>query len=151
MKRISSHNTFIFKKVFPVFWFGFLVFFIAISFPAAARGGDSIMFLIVPVFMMAVGYFLMKKLIFPLMDEVWDDGRSLLIVNGGERDTVDYKNIKNICYTAFSNPNRVTVSLRVSCKFGDEITFASQLCLIPFRIHQEILDLIDRVDRARFE
>jgi hypothetical protein len=37
---------------------------------------------IAPVIMI-VGYFIMKKLVFDLVDEVWDDGGSLLIRNRG--------------------------------------------------------------------
>jgi hypothetical protein len=82
MRRVSSKMTFFYKRVFPVFWFGFLILFIAIPlFVGGARNAATpFPFLVVPLIMIVFGFFIIKKLMFDLVDEVWEDGETLLIV-----------------------------------------------------------------------
>ena len=49
--------------------------------------------------MMGFGYFVMKKLVFDLVDEVWDDGEALLIKNRGQEEHVALRDIKNVSYS----------------------------------------------------
>jgi hypothetical protein len=131
-------------------WFGFLaVFFIVSIIGLLAKAQIPIAFLILPVAMGIFGYFLMRALVFDLMDEVWDEGSSLLIKNGGIEERISLRNIKNISYTTFTNPNRVTLSLRVPGQFGSEVSFCPLASWIPFRKNKDIVDLIERVDKAR--
>ena len=48
MKKISSGSTFLIKKIFPAFWFGFLIIFVV---TAALSGAaeSSLSFVIIPV------------------------------------------------------------------------------------------------------
>jgi hypothetical protein len=151
MRRLSSRMTFFYKRIFPVFWFGFLVLFIAIPlfFGGARNGPPPFPFLIVPLLMMGFGYFIMKKLVFDLVDEVWDDGGSLLIKNRGEEERVALGDIKNVSYSPLINPPRVTLSLRRPTVFGDEITFNAPMRFMPFSASPIIKELIDRIDLAR--
>jgi len=92
----------------------------------------------------------MKKLVFDLMDEVFDDSIScLLIRNKSTEERIDYKSIKNISYSVITNPPRVTLSLRTPCKFGNEVSFIPQMSWVPFKKSKDILELIDRVDKLR--
>src|ERR1700733_15080602 len=77
MRRISSRMTFFYKRIFLVFWFGFLILFIAIPlfFGGARNGPPPFPFLIVPLIMFGFGYFVMKKLVFDLVDESLGRGR----------------------------------------------------------------------------
>jgi hypothetical protein len=152
MRRISSRMTFFNKRVFPVLWFGFLILFIAgplVSSVVRNTAPPPLPFFIVPIIMIAAGYFLMKRLIFVLVDEVWEDGNSLLIKNRGEEERVALSDIKNVSYSPFMNPPRVTLSLRRSTAFGDEITFTAPVRFVPLAQSPVIQDLIDRVDHAR--
>jgi hypothetical protein len=99
--------------------------------------------------MIAVGFFVMKKLVFDLVDEVWDDGGSLLIKNRGEEERVALSDIKNVSYSPLINPPRVTLSLRRPTVFGDEITFNAPMRFMPFSASPIIKELIDRIDLAR--
>ena len=99
--------------------------------------------------MIAVGFFVMKKLVFDLVDEVWDDGGSLLIENRGEEERVALSDIKNVSYSPLINPPRVTLSLRRPTVFGDEITFNAPMRFMPFSASPIIKELIDRIDLAR--
>lgn len=106
--------------------------------------------LVTAVFMVLVGYILMKHLVFDLVDEVYDEGTSLLFKNNGKSVRVNLTDIKNVSYTVLINPPRVTLSLRCKTEFGDEITFSPPSSLIPFKRNKDILELIDRIDRARY-
>ena len=99
--------------------------------------------------MMAFGYFVMKKLVFDLVDEVWDDGATLLIRNGGQEQRVAFRDIKNVSYSTVINPPRVTLSVRQPTTFGDQIAFVAPVRFVPFTTSPVINDLIERVDHAR--
>jgi hypothetical protein len=107
------------------------------------------MLLVVPVFLAFIGYFIMKNMVWDLMDEVYDEQEFLLFKNGNKQERISLKEIKNISYTAMVNPPRVTVSLRRRTVFGSEVSFSPPASMIPFRKNPDIEDLIDRVDRAR--
>ena len=47
-----------------------------------------------------------------LVDEVWDDGNALLVKNRGQEQRIALADIKNVNYSPFVNPPRVTLSLR---------------------------------------
>jgi hypothetical protein len=151
MRRISSRMTFFYKRVFPAIWFGFLILFIAVPLVSSTSRNTTppLPFFIMPAIMIVVGYFIMKKLVFDLVDEVWDDGDSLLIKNRGEEQRVAFSDIKNVSYSPFINPPRVTLSLRRPTVFGDEITFNAPTRLVPFSTSPLIKDLIDRIDLVR--
>ncbi|HOG89293.1 MAG TPA: hypothetical protein PLV50_02055 [Smithella sp.] len=101
------------------------------------------------IFMAAIGYFMMKHLVFDLMDEVYDEGFSLFFKNKGKTVRVNLSDIKNVSYTVILNPPRVTISLRHKTELGDELSFSPPANLIPFKKNKEIVELIDRIDSAR--
>lgn len=150
MRRISSRTTFFNKRVFPVIWFGFLAFFVVgSSFAMIAKGELQMAFLFIPSAMAVFGYFLMKKLVFDLMDEVWDDGDMLIVKNKNEEDRIPLSEIMNISYSYVTNPPRVTLTLRHPCRFGTEVTFSPPISFIPFKKSPIIDELIVRVDAKR--
>jgi len=153
MKRISSKRTIFYKRVFPVLWFGFLAFFVLVSSLAPRRThAPPIPMLIVPVVMSVVGYLLFRRLIFDLVDEVWDDGDALIVKNAGVEERVPLKSIINIGYSLLTNPERVTLTLRDAGPLGKEITFMPLSRALSFRwlSRNPIIDeLIERVDQAR--
>ncbi len=91
----------------------------------------------------------MKKLIFDLVDEVWDAGDALVIRNGHDEERVALSGIINVSYSPFVNPPRVTLSLRNSSLFGDQITFCAPATFRPFSASPVIDELIRRIDAAR--
>ena len=151
MKRISSRWTFFYKRVFPVIWFGFLLVFLSVPIFAGSRTSSPppLLFFIGPIVMMVVGYFLMRKFVFDLADEVWDDGESLLVRNRGEEERIALADIKNVNYTPLLHPPRVVLALRRNTAFGDQIAFCAPVRFVPFASSPVIADLIDRIDAAR--
>lgn len=109
------------------------------------------MFLVGPGIMAVFGFVIMKKTVWDLVDEVYDDQDFLLVKNRGEEDRVALSNIINVSATTFMNPPRTTLRLVNPGKFGDEITFTPVrgFNLNPFAKNQVAEDLIVRVDKAR--
>ena len=155
MQRLSSPSTFFYKRVFPVFWFGFLAVFVLTSFGLgrAPHRADLTPFLIGPLFMVIVGFVLMRKLIFDLVDEVWLDGDNLVIKNRGESSRIPLRDVINVNATSMTNPRRVTLMLRtVSTRWGKEISFmpnSPRGIFSAFKTDPVAADLIQRIDALR--
>jgi hypothetical protein len=153
MKRISSKRTLFYKQVFPVIWFGFLAIFVLAGLLPGKRPHVEIFpMLIVPVVMAVVGYMLFRRMLFDLVDEVWDDGDTLVVKNAGVEERVALSNIINIGYSLLTNPERVTLTLRDAGRLGKEFTFMPVRRPFSFQwwSRNPIIDeLIGRVDQAR--
>jgi hypothetical protein len=153
MKRISSKRTVFYKRLFPVLWFGFLASFVLAGLLANRRTHvEAVPMLLVPLVMTVIGYVLFRRLLFDLVDEVWDDGDALIVKNTGVEERVPLKSIINIGYSLLTNPERVTLTLRDAGPFGKEITFMPLSRAFSFRwlSRNPIVDeLIERVDQAR--
>jgi len=150
LKKISSGMTRFNKKVFPVFWFGFLAVFVVGGTLAGGLRTEP-MFLLVPGVMAVFGFFLMKKLVWDLVDAVFDYGDYLLVKNKGTEDRIMLSDIMNVSSSTLMNPPRVTLKLVRASKFGREIAFspATKFTLNPFAKNEIAEDLIDRAYRAR--
>jgi hypothetical protein len=107
------------------------------------------MFIVVPTAMMVFGYFLMKELVWDLIDEVYNERTGLLFRNKGMQFRVNLKDIKNVSYTTMVNPPRVTLSLRYQTELGYGLSFSPPSTCIPFKKNKDIVLLIDRIDKAR--
>jgi hypothetical protein len=152
MRRISSRMTFVNKRVFPTFWFGLVVLFVTVPLVLSVIRGTApppLAAFIVAALLIAGSCFLMKRLIFILADEVWDDGNALVIKKSGRRERVALSDIKTVSYSPLANPPRVTLSLLRPTAFGDEIIFNGPMRFSPLGACPVIQGLIDRVDRAR--
>ena len=150
MTRISSRFTFWNKRAFPLLWFGFVAGFIAITLFNGIAAKDPL-FLVVPCVMGVVGYVVMKKLVWDLVDEVYDGGDYLLVRNRGRERRVPLSNIMNVSATTHMSPGRIVLRLREPGQFGPEIAFLPRynFTLNPFAKHPVAEDLIARVDRTR--
>ena len=150
METISSGRTFMIKRVFPVFWCGFLVLFVAVG---AADGGVFRQpgLLVMPVLMLVVGVALFRKLLWNLADDVRDGGDFLLVRRGQLEERLPLANVMNVSMSQFTNPRRLTLRLRTPGKFGDEVAFIprSPFQINPFARNPVAEMLIQRVDRIR--
>lgn len=149
MKRISSRNTLIVKKVFPALWFGFLAFMLLIV--VSGAGFTFLPGLLAPLFLGGFGFFLMKRLVWDLVDEVYDCGDFLLVRNRSKEDSVALSNIMNVNASLLLSPPRITLRLINPGKFGKEIAFSPVrgFTLNPFAKDQVSEELMFRVDQAR--
>ena len=151
MTLISSRMTFFYKRIFPIIWFGVLTLVMVASAVIAWSSGQApqLMSIIVPAFMMVFGYFIMKRMVFSLVDQVYDTGDALLVKNGTQEDHIPLADISNISYAQMMNPPQVTLSFRQPTNFGDRVTFCAPVRLVPLSSSPVIDDLIKRVDAAR--
>ena len=151
MNKLSSSTTFLTKKVFPIFWFGFLSIFFLFSVATITTAGASfktIPLVVFPIVMAAFGYFLMKKLVFNLIDQVYDEGSTLLFVNAKEEVRISLKDIKNISFRYYRS-SLVIISVRHDTKFGNKLSFVPVMDSNPFKKHKDVVNLIDRIDVAK--
>jgi hypothetical protein len=154
MTKISSGSTFIMKRVFPVLWFGFLVFFVGATMMSAITRGPELgdlLFFVVPAFMAIVGYAVMKQFIWDLVDEVYDHGDYLVIRNRGDEARIDLADVMNVSVSTNVNPPRITLRLIHPIRFGTEVSFSPirSFTLNPFAKNEVAESLIVRVGRAR--
>ena len=150
MQTLSSSNTFLMKKIFPAFWFASVLFggiVIALSGVAFKQP----VALVGPVLMLVLGFFLFRKLIWDLADEVSDGGDYLLIRRGAVEERVPLSNVMNVSLSQFTNPKRLSLRLRKAGSFGDEVVFipASSFSFSPMARNAVAEDLMRRVDRLR--
>jgi hypothetical protein len=152
MEKISYGGIFFLKVIFPGFWFVFLTLFVLVG--VFGHGNQRAIFVIQPLLMMALGFFLFRKMVWDLADEVRDGGGFLLVRKGSMEQRVPLANVMNVSMSQFSNPKRLTLRLRKPCEFGDEIAFVPKMPLFrfnPFARNAVAEDLIRRVDAARQE
>lgn len=154
METISSGQTFFIKRIFPVIWFGFILFSGggAISVAIAHRAEVAPVFLIGPIVMLVFGSVLFRKLLWDLADEVKDGGSFLLVRKGSTQERVQLANVMNVSMSHLTNPKRITLRLRTPGRFGDEIVFIPKMPVFgfnPFARNAVAESLIQRVDRAR--
>jgi hypothetical protein len=105
----------------------------------------------VPCVVGVIIYAVLRRLVFDLADEVWDEGDALRVRFGEEEERIPLAEIMNVSYQGISNPPRLTLTLRSAGRFGREVTFSPpQSFLSPlFRRNPLVDDLIERVDAAR--
>jgi hypothetical protein len=151
MRRISSRSTFVYKRVFPLIFFGILVVFLTFMLLGAQRAGRTPPWpvFIIPVLVFAFIFYVMKKLVFDMVDEVLDAGDALIIRNRGREERIALSDIMNVGYSPFVNPPRVVLSLRRPSIFGSQVAFCAPLRFVPFATSPLIDELIQRIDAAR--
>jgi hypothetical protein len=149
-RRLSSKMTFFNKRIFPIIWFS-IPALILLGGSVAPWRGTQIPFqlFVVPIGLTIFGFFILKFLVFDLLDEVWDEGEALLLRNDGQEDRIPLTNIINVSHATFTNPPRITLTLRHPCRFGKDVTFSPLARLNPFSKDPIAVELIERVDAAR--
>ena len=143
-----SKNTFFDKKLFPSIWFSFLGIFLVASFSSSNLKGAAIGAFFV-LLMAAFGFFLYRKLIWELADEVFDRGDALVFRKGKSEQIVKLTEIINIEYSHLVSPERVTIYTRNPGPLGDELAFSPPFRFNIFSKSPLVKDLIRRVDEAR--
>ncbi|WP_130617375.1 hypothetical protein [Dyella amyloliquefaciens] len=155
MQRLSSPSTFFYKRVFPVFWFGFLSLVLAAGLfgTVLAHQRDLWPMLVAPIFMMVIGIVLFRALLFDLVDEVWLEGNQLVVKQKGEPSRIDLANVINVDSSTMTNPPRITLMLRTeSSRLGKSVAFipaGSRGLFAAFRPNPIATDLIQRIDALR--
>ena len=151
-KRISSRNTAFLKHALPVIWIGMIALFIAVAVLSGQNGrAPPAVVYIVPVLVLAIGYFLIRRLVFDLADEVYDEGDALRVRFGSDEERIPLTNVINVSYAGLTNPQRITLTLRAPGRFGRQVLFSPPRRLFGplFAEHPLVSELIARVEAAR--
>lgn len=148
MRRISSEWIWLHKKVFPVFWFGFLGIWCLFALPAVFLKLMPTFVLLVLIGMAGFGYVIMSYLIFPLVDEAWIDGDHIFVRKGKTEVRFPIADIINVDSSKLMNPEHITLTLKNQTELGSEIVFSPPHRAWPFGKHpvaQELLNCIHRL------
>jgi hypothetical protein len=152
-RLISSPRTRYFKHTLPKLYFGFAAFFLLISLILLASTRDSRAgpFVILPIILGAFGYYIFKRFVFDLADEVYDEGDALVVKNQGREERIPLANIINVTDSVATNPPRITLTLRSPGSFGRDVTFSPPRhgFFAGARRNPIALELIDRIDAVR--
>lgn len=146
-RRLSSRTTYIEKRIMPFLLSGFLFLWLGFFLIAGKLRGPGILIIIGPVTISAIFYFVLKIRVFNLIDEVYDEGSTLLFKDSRAQVRINFSDIKNINSTYFDY-SRVIVSLRNESELGSELRFKPRGG-IPFKKCEHIETLIDRIDKAK--
>lgn len=95
MMKISSGSIWFAKRILPPIWFGVLALF-AVFAAINATATEDWFFVVVPLLMLPFGVIAMKKLVWTLVDGVWDGGDHLIVKNRGEEDRIPLSNLINV-------------------------------------------------------
>ena len=151
-KRISSSNTFVLKRIFPVIWFGVPTVLLVVTVTTwRTTPSTPVIVFVMPVLVCGIGFFVMRRLVFDLADEVVDEGDALRVRFGHEEERIPLADIMNVSYAGMTSPPRVTLTLRSPCRFGREVTFSPPRTFLGSLAGSNPLvkELIERVDAAR--
>lgn len=150
MQRLSSRSTFFTKRFFPIMWFGVLGCILVAAFGfSIPRGRAHLEFLALLLTVGVGGLVLMRRLLFDLVDEVWDDGDALIVKSGRFEDRIALSNIECLNINSMSHPPRVMLQLRTPCLLGASITFTPLEEYFPFATHPVATGLISRIEQSR--
>jgi len=152
-KRISSRNTFFQKRVLPYLLFGIIALGVAVPL-LLTRGSPNAPpwpVFAAPLAVAIIIYVVLRKLVFDLADEVWDERDALRVRFGDDEERIPLAEIINVSYSGITNPPRITLTLRSAGRFGREVSFSPQQSFLSplFRPNPLVNDLIERVDAAR--
>jgi len=152
-KRISSRNTFFQKRVLPPLLFAVLALGAALPFllTRGSRNAPPWPVFVMPLVVGIIIFAVLRRLVFDLADEVWDEGDALRVRFGADEERIPLTEIINLSYAGLTNPPRITLMLRNAGRFGREVTFSPQQRFLSplFRPNTLVNDLIERVDAAR--
>jgi hypothetical protein len=142
------------KRIFPLVWFGIIGLILIIGLTAGGHGAKSVppLVFVMPVVLLALAWFIMRRLVFDLADAVYDEGDALRVRFGTEEERIALGNIINISFAGMTNPQRVTLTLRDPGRFGREVSFSPvQTFFGPLlrTTNPIVSDLIERADVAR--
>lgn len=141
MRCISSPTTFWNKYAFPAIFVVILAAFVLPPFAVVGVTKKLIPFLFYLSALIAVAYVFISNGL-KLLDEVYDDGDALVMLNGKDQVRVALSNISDIQWSGL----RVKLALRQPCAFGDRLVFLARRSPLTFSAPSEIDDLIQRVE-----
>ncbi|MDB4429998.1 hypothetical protein N9163_01620 [bacterium] len=146
----SSEMTCFYKSVFPVIWCGFLItIIVSTSISSIQKGELPPSYLLVLILMLFLGYFVFKTLAFDLVDELLEEGYELIVIYKGKQTRIPLRQISHVGEPSYSNPRRITLTLREPSALGSKISFCPTSQLFEgSSVHSH---LIHRINDAQIQ
>jgi hypothetical protein len=116
---------------------------------AMAKGQSPLPFMIVPLVMFGMMYWMFRRFLLDLVDEVRDMGDALLVRKKDIEETIKLSNIVNVQDMTGANWPRVTLTLREPCRLGREVSFSPVGSRGFGKLSSVAIDLIARIDAQR--
>jgi hypothetical protein len=150
-KRISCDSIYYRKRVFPIVWFGSIAFFLCVVLKVGIAENKPVivfaLFIVVQLILAISGYAFFKRVLFTVMDEVWDSGSHLIVKFKEAEDRIAFTDISDVTYT--TRPAHVKLRLSKPSTFGKEISFAPAFRTMQKSMQEFAQELKDRADAAR--
>lgn len=146
MKKISRSSWY--SKAFMILWCGGVVLFMGIAWVEGAVA-QSLMFVLVPVLMLILAYIYFNHFIRDLIDDVYDEGDSLLFRKGDKEQRVFLKDIVNINHRTINALERIEIQVRTDGELGKLLAFTPPMRMNHLVKPPIVTDLIERVDNER--
>jgi hypothetical protein len=149
MKTISKPLIFV-RYVVPFI----VLIFITVGMIASIKTGEyrkSIIVVIVPILMTILTFYVFKKFVWDLVDEVVDNGEAISVCKGDVTIDIKITDIINVSYAMMQNPPRVTLKLGIETVLGREISFCPDEPGFALIRTKSVIaeDLIQRIELAR--
>lgn len=149
MRRIPSFQTSIFRRVFPVVWFGSLALVFVVSLARKLQGEPvPTEALWSPAAAAAFSFLLFRLFISNLATEVLETEDALLVSFGRRRARIPFRSILRISVNVLVSPAKATLHLREPCEFGREISFSPIGGVGPLGGSALVTELQERVRAA---
>jgi hypothetical protein len=118
---------------------------------AVAQGQMPVVVLLFPLAAPVFFYLLWRRMLAPLVDEVWLDETDFVVRNGQWEERIPVDKVCQVESLSFFNPERIVLTLREPCPFGDKIVFLPPIRLfrLPFSPHplaDELTEMIQKSD-----
>lgn len=157
MRRLSSSGTFFYKWVFPIMWLGIVGIGVVTGLfgeHAGKQVSPDPMIVGIPLLMLVAGFFLFRKLLGGLVDEVSLDGDTLIVKKGDDQLRIPLTEVINVNSLNAINPRRISLRLRNKTRLGRDIDFipggrTPLRFLGVTRLDPIAEELIDRIDALR--
>jgi hypothetical protein len=153
MRVISSRWTFFYKRIVPLIGWGLPALAILrwLTDGHSPPAADAV-FLLIPIGTAVLSHCFLHALAGDLADEVVEAGDSLIVRKDGEEARIALADVVNVDASTLFNPPRITLSLRMPCRFGAKVVFSpppNRRPFAPFAPNPTAEALIERVHRAR--
>ena len=140
MRKVSASASYL-RNVFPILWFGGFLFVSMNIFgdPTLSNDGGY-----AAIAVAIIGCVLSRMLALKLMDEVYDDGDSLLVRRNGQEQRIYLYQVKKI------STNNAWISLKTTSegKIGNKASFVLTPRLFHFTKHPYYIELKKRIGSA---
>jgi hypothetical protein len=154
MRRISSRLTSFYKKTFPVIWcvaVAITLMMVLVAMRAGKQG--ALIFLVLPLLMIVIGYLIYRNLVADMVDEVWLEGDAIIVKNRDELEKIPLCDVTDVDVSTMMNPRRITLTLRNDTRFGRRIVFMPAVESVSFTYSFKpdpiATELIGRIDALR--